>query len=109
MSTNDCLFASGGLGRRGPLPSRGVSVHLIERSFLAAGGGRERVIATGQIEAVFGDHDADSALVAAALQDPEAFEALYAQYARLIHRYCLRRLGDPELAADATAAIFARV
>ena len=55
------------------------------------------------------DVDADSALVAAAQRDPDAFEALYVRYARLVHRYCQRRLGDPELAADAAAAVFARV
>lgn len=64
---------------------------------------------TVAIEGIPEDVDADSALVAAAQRNPDAFEELYVRYARLVHRYCERRLGDHELAADAAAAVFARV
>ncbi|HET9660350.1 MAG TPA: sigma-70 family RNA polymerase sigma factor [Thermomicrobiales bacterium] len=48
----------------------------------------------------------DGALVLAARQDLAAFEALYRRYAERVYRYCLRRLDDPERAADTTSAIF---
>jgi RNA polymerase sigma-70 factor (ECF subfamily) len=54
------------------------------------------------------DADADAALVAAAQRDPAAFAPLYLRYADAVHRYCARRLDDPEAAADATAAVFVR-
>ena len=54
------------------------------------------------------DQDADAALVVAAQRDPAAFGPLYVRYADAVHRYCARRLDDPEAAADATAAIFVR-
>lgn len=48
----------------------------------------------------------DSALVVAARQDLAAFETLYRRYAERVYRYCLRRLDDPDRAADTTSAIF---
>lgn len=50
----------------------------------------------------------ERALVAAARTDPRAFASLYAAYVQPVHRYCLRCLGDRELAEDATQEIFAR-
>jgi len=52
--------------------------------------------------------DDDAALVAAAKRDPAAFAPLYVRYSGAVHRYCCRRLDDPETAADATAAVFVR-
>ncbi|MGB3330344.1 MAG: sigma-70 family RNA polymerase sigma factor [Thermomicrobiales bacterium] len=49
--------------------------------------------------------DAHRHLVAAA-HDPRAFAPVYEAYFPLIHAYCLRRLRDPEVAADATSQIF---
>lgn len=48
----------------------------------------------------------DSALVLAARDDLSAFELLYRRYADRVYRYCLRRLSDPDRAADATSVIF---
>jgi RNA polymerase sigma-70 factor, ECF subfamily len=48
----------------------------------------------------------DAVLVAAAQRDPRAFEPLYARYADPVYRYCWRRLGDADAAADATSLIF---
>lgn len=48
----------------------------------------------------------DAALVVAARTDLAAFEPLYRAYADRVYRYCLRRLDDPDRAADATSAIF---
>lgn len=45
-------------------------------------------------------------LIAAAQRDPRAFGPLYEAYAELVWRYVLRRLGDPERAADVTSTIF---
>jgi RNA polymerase sigma-70 factor (ECF subfamily) len=53
-----------------------------------------------------GDSHPDAALVLAAQSDLVAFEPLYRAYADCIYRYCLRRLDDPERAADATSTIF---
>jgi RNA polymerase sigma-70 factor, ECF subfamily len=45
-------------------------------------------------------------LVRRALSDPEAFAALYQQHFADIFRYCQRRLGHSEGAADATSQVF---
>lgn len=50
----------------------------------------------------------DLALVDAARLDTEAFGVLYNRHAGAVHRYSLRRLRDPDLAADATAMTFSR-
>lgn len=50
--------------------------------------------------------DDDAALVVAAQRDRAAFAPLYARYARLVYRYCYRRLGDHEAAEDATSQTF---
>jgi RNA polymerase sigma-70 factor (ECF subfamily) len=50
----------------------------------------------------------DDVLVAAAQRDPRAFAPLYARYADPVYRYCWRRLGDPEAAADATSLVFTK-
>jgi RNA polymerase sigma-70 factor, ECF subfamily len=52
--------------------------------------------------------DEDARLVAAAKADPRAFAPLYGRYVDPVYRYCLRRLGHPEAAADATGQVFAK-
>jgi RNA polymerase sigma factor (sigma-70 family) len=52
------------------------------------------------------DDEAD--LVAAAQKDRAAFAPLYDRYARLIYRYCYRRLGSHEAAEDATSQTFVK-
>ena len=47
-------------------------------------------------------------LIAAAQFDPRAFAPLYRTYFDPVYRYCLRCLGDPEDAAEATQEVFAR-
>jgi RNA polymerase sigma-70 factor, ECF subfamily len=51
----------------------------------------------------------DARLVALAKSDPRAFAPLYARYFDPVYRYCFRRLGQPEAAADATAQVFTKV
>ena len=51
----------------------------------------------------------DAALVVAAQGDPAAFAPLYDRYFDPVYRYCYRRLGHAEDAADAAAVVFARV
>ena len=48
------------------------------------------------------------AQVALAQCDPQAFAPLYDHYVDPIYRYCFRRLGDPDVAADVTSQIFVR-
>lgn len=48
----------------------------------------------------------EHAHLAAAAHDPRAFAPVYEAYFPLVHAYCLRRLRDPELAADATSQVF---
>jgi RNA polymerase sigma-70 factor (ECF subfamily) len=43
-----------------------------------------------------------------ARKDPRAFAPLYEVYAKLVWRFALSRLGDPEHAADATSVTFAK-
>jgi len=50
----------------------------------------------------------DAWLVASAKADPCAFAPLYARYFDPVYRYCYRRLGSPEAAADACAHIFTK-
>lgn len=50
----------------------------------------------------------DDVLVVAAQRDPRAFAPLYARYADPVYRYCWRRLGDPDAAADATSLVFTK-
>ena len=47
-------------------------------------------------------------LIAAAQFDPRAFAPIYQSYFDPVYRYCLRCLGDPEDAAEATQEVFAR-
>lgn len=50
----------------------------------------------------------ESALITKAIADPRAFAPVYEYYVDDIYGYCLRRLGDAELAADVTSQIFIR-
>jgi RNA polymerase sigma-70 factor (ECF subfamily) len=52
--------------------------------------------------------DEDVRLVVLAKADPRAFAPLYARYFDPVYRYCYRRLGHPEAAADAAAQVFAK-
>jgi RNA polymerase sigma-70 factor (ECF subfamily) len=49
-----------------------------------------------------GDH------VLAAQHDLQAFAPLYTRYQPVVYHYCLRRLSNPEVAADATSLVFTR-
>jgi RNA polymerase sigma factor (sigma-70 family) len=49
----------------------------------------------------------DDQLLAASRSDPEAFACFYERYETSIVGYLMRRTGDPELAADLTAEVFA--
>jgi RNA polymerase sigma factor (sigma-70 family) len=49
----------------------------------------------------------DAEILAATSRDPEAFALFYRRYERLLLVYMLRRTGDPEVAADLTAEVFA--
>ena len=49
----------------------------------------------------------DAELLAACARDPDAFGVFYQRYERLLLMFMLRRTGDPELAADLTAEVFA--
>jgi RNA polymerase sigma-70 factor (ECF subfamily) len=52
--------------------------------------------------------DEDARVVALAQRDPRAFAPLYDRYFDPVYRYCFRRLGDREAAADAAAQVFAK-
>jgi RNA polymerase sigma factor (sigma-70 family) len=49
----------------------------------------------------------DAALLAATRSDPDAFAAFYDRYEALVVAYFVRRTGDPEIAVDLTAEVFA--
>jgi RNA polymerase sigma-70 factor (ECF subfamily) len=61
-----------------------------------------------EIRRIAGILEEDAGVVALAKSDPRAFAPLYARYFDPIYRYCYRRLGHPEAAADATAQVFAK-
>jgi RNA polymerase sigma-70 factor (ECF subfamily) len=50
----------------------------------------------------------ESALIMRAQLDPRDFAPLYDHYVDAIYRYCARRVGDAEAAADMTSLIFSR-
>lgn len=50
----------------------------------------------------------EASQIADAQRDPRAFAPLYHHYVDDVYRYCYRRLGDAEEAADVTSLIFAR-
>jgi RNA polymerase sigma-70 factor, ECF subfamily len=52
--------------------------------------------------------DDEAELVALAQRDRRAFAPLYTRYFDPVYRYCYRRLGSPDAAADATSQTFAK-
>jgi RNA polymerase sigma factor (sigma-70 family) len=66
----------------------------------------QRPVTDNQPEYTESDPESDASIVLAARSDLAAFEPLYRRYADRVYRYCIRRLGDPERASDATSAIF---
>ena len=48
----------------------------------------------------------EEAIIARARHDPAAFAPLYRHYVRPIYAFCHQRLGDRELAEDATSQVF---
>ena len=66
--------------------------------------GSPRAVAASPIEHI----EDEAALVAQAKLDRAAFAPLYARYFDPVYRYCYRRLGSPEAAADATSQVFAK-
>lgn len=61
-----------------------------------------------QSEALSAEDD-EAALIARAKTDRQAFAPLYASYADPVYRYCYRRLGSHDAAADATSQTFVKV
>ena len=53
------------------------------------------------------DRWSDSRLLRETVRHPEAFDVFYRRHERLVVAYFMRRLGDPELAADLTSETFA--
>ena len=49
----------------------------------------------------------DDQLLARSARDPAAFGTFYERHERLVLGFCMRRVGDPELAADLAAETFA--
>src|SRR5215216_1930674 len=67
-----------------------------------------RSLPQAEARGIAGILDRDARLVALAKSDPRAFAPLYARYFDPVYRYCYRRLGHPEAAADATGQVFAK-
>jgi RNA polymerase sigma factor (sigma-70 family) len=53
------------------------------------------------------ESQSDDRVLLAAANDPSAFATFYRRYERFVLAFFLRRTGDPELAADLTAEVFA--
>lgn len=56
-----------------------------------------------------GGRVSDADLLAAARRSPEAFGRFYDRYEQAVVSYFMRRVGAPDVAADLTAEVFARV
>lgn len=52
--------------------------------------------------------ESDAVLVARAKRNPAEFASIYLRYVDPVYRYCHRRLGSADAAADATSQIFAK-
>jgi len=65
-------------------------------------------LSSPETQGVAGVLEEDARVVALAKIDPRAFAPLYARYFDPVYRYCYRRLGHPEGAADAAAQVFAK-
>jgi RNA polymerase sigma-70 factor (ECF subfamily) len=65
-------------------------------------------LSSPEIRVIPGILEEDARLVALAKTDPRAFAPLYARYFDPVYRYCYRRLGHAEAAADAAAQVFAK-
>jgi RNA polymerase sigma-70 factor (ECF subfamily) len=52
--------------------------------------------------------EGDLDLVRRAQTDIQAFAPLYARYAPVVYHYCLRRMSNPDVAADATSVVFVK-
>lgn len=61
---------------------------------------------TGGVEVAESPVIDDEALVLRAKEDPAAFAPLYRRYVRPVYGYCFQRLGNRELAEDATSQVF---
>lgn len=102
MSSGRAIWLGKGQAKQDGEPasrSRDASVGHRSTSFPALDGGSadpEAALAT------------ELAIIAEARLDPRAFAPLYERYVDLVYRYCLRRLGDPDHAADATSLVFSR-
>jgi RNA polymerase sigma-70 factor (ECF subfamily) len=81
-------------------PGAAIQVARIGRSTPS-----ERVLSAAEPLASSPD---DAALVDGARLDPAAFAPLYDRYFEPVYRYCHRRLGDDDRAAEATAQVFVR-
>jgi RNA polymerase sigma factor (sigma-70 family) len=46
--------------------------------------------------------------ISRAKREPAAFAPLYERYVDAVYTYCLRRIGNPDIAADMTAGVFTR-
>lgn len=55
------------------------------------------------------DRESDDQLLAVAAEDAAAFSAFYRRYEPAMLAYFVRRVGDPEVAADLTMEVFAAV
>jgi RNA polymerase sigma-70 factor (ECF subfamily) len=55
------------------------------------------------------ERESDDRLLAAMVEDAAAFSVFYRRYEPAMLAYFLRRVGDPELAADLTVEVFAAV
>jgi RNA polymerase sigma-70 factor (ECF subfamily) len=65
-------------------------------------------LSSSETRGIPGILEEDARLVALAKSDLRAFAPLYARYFDPVYRYCYRRLGHPEAAADAAAQVFAK-
>jgi RNA polymerase sigma-70 factor (ECF subfamily) len=63
---------------------------------------------SAEARGIAGILDGDARVVVLAKSDPRDFAPLYARYFDPVYRYCYRRLGHPEAAADATSHVFAK-
>src|SRR3712207_3572347 len=102
---HSCIFAE--RARYDCGASSFTSLHERAQRYDGDGNATMRETAGGNLSTATGSLD-ELAQIALAQRDPRAFAPLYEAYVDAVYRYCYRRLGNSDAAADATSAIFTR-
>lgn len=96
-----------GVGAKARIAGTGTKPRATSGEIAGTGSGACGVVADPRLPDA-PDAPDDLSIVVRAQQDPAAFAPLYERYEPIVRGYCQRRLGNPEVAADAASRTFIR-